>query len=172
MCLHAKQTWVPVWIVSSGKLNKNSTRNQILFCLRDSLFEYYTNRHWRAKQCSSKVTHFIEHTLNINHTSLPRYCPMMMLNSLISPDRVFSLLNNKCILKAVEDRRTFLPIEIMQHGHYHHMQLATMHNWEISIHAPLLLAIPNSVIIMSDFEPFNYVIMTHYFCVFFDLQFL
>ncbi len=44
-----------------------------------------------------------------------------------------------------------------------------MHNEEIAIHAPLLLASSNIVIIMFDFEPFNSVIMTHYFSVFFDL---
>lgn len=49
------------------------------------------------------------------------------------------------------------------------MQLSTMHNAEIPIHAPLLLASSNTVIIMFDFEPFNSVIMTHYFRVFFDL---
>lgn len=54
-------------------------------------------------------------------------------------------------------------------AHYHHMQLATMHNVEISINAPLLLATSNSAIIMFDFEPFNSVITTHYFSVIFDL---
>lgn len=52
------------------------------------------------------------------------------------------------------------------------MQFETMHNAEISIHTPLLLASANTVIIMFDFEPFNSVITTHYFSVFFDLHFL
>lgn len=62
-----------------------------------------------------------------------------------------------------------LLMQIMQLGHYQHMQLETMHNAEIFIHAPLLLASSNTVIIMFDFEPFNSVITTHYFSVFFDL---
>lgn len=45
-----------------------------------------------------------------------------------------------------------------------------MHNAEIPIHAPLLPATSNTVIIMFDFEPFNSVITTHYFSVFFDLH--
>lgn len=49
------------------------------------------------------------------------------------------------------------------------MQLATMHDSESFIHAPLLLASSNTIIIMFDFEPFNSVITTHYFSVFFDL---
>lgn len=50
------------------------------------------------------------------------------------------------------------------------MQLATMHNGEISICSPLLQASSNNVIIMFDFEPFNSVITTHYFSVLFDLR--
>lgn len=50
------------------------------------------------------------------------------------------------------------------------MPLATMRNAEISINTPLLLASANTVIIMFDFEPFNSVITTHYFSVFFDLH--
>lgn len=65
--------------------------------------------------------------------------------------------------------RTILLMQITQFGHYYHMQLETMHNAEFSIHAPLLLASSNTVIIMFDFEPFNSVITTHYFSVFFDL---
>lgn len=72
-------------------------------------------------------------------------------------------------LRVVEAIRPFHPIQIMELGHSHHMQLATMHNAEISIHAPSLLASSNTVIIMFDFEPFNSVITTHYFSVFFDL---
>ena len=44
-----------------------------------------------------------------------------------------------------------------------------MHNAENSNCAPLLLANSNTVIIMFDFEPFNFVITSHYFSVFFDL---
>lgn len=44
-----------------------------------------------------------------------------------------------------------------------------MYNVEVSMQAQLLLATSNTVIIMFDFEPFNSVIMTHYFSVFFDL---
>lgn len=65
--------------------------------------------------------------------------------------------------------KTFLLVHIMQFGRYYHMQLETMQNAEISIHAPLLLASSNTVIIVFDFEPFNSVITTHYFSVFFDL---
>lgn len=75
-----------------------------------------------------------------------------------------------CIPRANQAMRLFLPLQIKQFGHYHHMQLATTHNAEISIHAPLLLASSNTVIIMFDFEPFNSVITTHYFSVFFDLH--
>lgn len=58
----------------------------------------------------------------------------------------------------------------MEHGHYLRMQLATMHNGEISIKSPLLRASSNNVIIMFDFEPFDSVITTHYFGVLFHLQ--
>lgn len=73
------------------------------------------------------------------------------------------------MLRAMEDMTTFLPIHIIQLDYYHHMPLSAMDNGEMSIHAPMLLASSNTAVIMFDFEPFNSVIMTYYFCVFYHL---